>query len=149
MRDFVVDANWGHCTRARATRPSCSGRRRFRLGDAGPPTQVAAGPAIPLREPQTRNEGVAGSSPAVGSARVGVAREPAVGAGRAEVKWTAGCAQLDAGHASEPTPGPRLGLRNLARSLQDQGIIEGDSMQALGAFVASAEGLAVEACRAE
>jgi hypothetical protein len=38
----------------------------------------------------------------------------------------------------------RLGLRNLARSLHDQGIIEDDSMQALGAFVAGAEGLAVD-----
>jgi hypothetical protein len=38
-------------------------------------------------------------------------------------------------HASaEPTP--RLGLRNLARALYDAEVIEDDSMQALGAFVA-------------
>jgi hypothetical protein len=41
---------------------------------------------------------------------------------------------------------PRLGLRNLARALHELGIIADDSMQALGAFVAEAEGLAVEAC---
>jgi hypothetical protein len=42
---------------------------------------------------------------------------------------------------------PRLGLRNLARALYDQGLIEDDSMQALGAFVADELGLTVEACR--
>ena len=41
---------------------------------------------------------------------------------------------------------PRLGLRNLARQLHDQGILEDDSMQALGAFVADELGLEVEAC---
>lgn len=48
-------------------------------------------------------------------------------------------------HASE-FPTPRLGLRNLARALYEQGILEEDSMQALGAFVASALGLSIEAC---
>lgn len=42
---------------------------------------------------------------------------------------------------------PRLGLRNLARSLHDAGLIEDDSMAALGAFVAAAEGLEIDACR--
>jgi hypothetical protein len=42
---------------------------------------------------------------------------------------------------------PRLGLRNLARSLHDGGIIADDSMQALGAFVAAELGLEIEACR--
>jgi hypothetical protein len=41
---------------------------------------------------------------------------------------------------------PRLGLRNLARSLYDAGIIEDDSMQALGAFVAAELDLSIEAC---
>jgi hypothetical protein len=41
---------------------------------------------------------------------------------------------------------PRLGLRNLARMLYNAGIIEDDSMAALGQFVAEAEGLSVEAC---
>ena len=41
---------------------------------------------------------------------------------------------------------PRLGLRNLARALYDNGDIEDDSMQALGAFVAQAEELSIEAC---
>lgn len=41
---------------------------------------------------------------------------------------------------------PRVGLRNLARSLYDLGAIEDDSMQALGAFVAQAEGLSIDAC---
>jgi hypothetical protein len=42
---------------------------------------------------------------------------------------------------------PRLGLRNLARALYDQGVIEDDTMQALGAFVAAELGLDVGACR--
>jgi hypothetical protein len=42
---------------------------------------------------------------------------------------------------------PRLGLRNLARALADEGIIEDDSMQALGRFVALELGLSIEACR--
>jgi hypothetical protein len=37
---------------------------------------------------------------------------------------------------------PRLGLRNLARSLD----LEDDSMQALGAFVADASGYDIDAC---
>jgi hypothetical protein len=41
---------------------------------------------------------------------------------------------------------PRLGLRNLARSLYEAGMIEDDSMAALGAFVAAAEGLEIDAC---
>jgi hypothetical protein len=42
---------------------------------------------------------------------------------------------------------PRLGLRNLARALYEMGVIEHDTMQALGAFVASELGLTIEACR--
>lgn len=41
---------------------------------------------------------------------------------------------------------PRLGLRNLARALYEQGIIEDDTMQALGAFVAEELGLSTAAC---
>jgi hypothetical protein len=41
---------------------------------------------------------------------------------------------------------PRLGLRNLARALAEQGIIPDDSLHALGAFVAAELGLEVEAC---
>lgn len=41
---------------------------------------------------------------------------------------------------------PRLGLRNLARSLADQGVIDDDSMQALGAFVAHELDLTIDAC---
>lgn len=41
---------------------------------------------------------------------------------------------------------PRAGLRNLARSLYETSVLEDDSMQALGAFVADAEGYAIEAC---
>lgn len=48
-------------------------------------------------------------------------------------------------HASE-FPTPRLGLRNLARALYADGVIENDSMQALGSFVADALGLSIEAC---
>ncbi|MDT8305110.1 MAG: hypothetical protein RRC07_04185 [Anaerolineae bacterium] len=52
-------------------------------------------------------------------------------------------------HSSDPTDGedqPRVGLRNLARSLYDQGVIADDSMASLGAFVAAAEGLSIDAC---
>ena len=48
-------------------------------------------------------------------------------------------------HASQQ-PNPRLGLRNLARALYDDGIIPDDSMQSLGAFVADALGLEIDAC---
>lgn len=48
-------------------------------------------------------------------------------------------------HASQE-PTPRLGLRNLARALYGQGVIENDTLQALGAFVASALGLSIDAC---
>ena len=48
-------------------------------------------------------------------------------------------------HASQQ-PTPRLGLRNLARALADQGMIADDSLQALGQFVASALGLRIDAC---
>jgi hypothetical protein len=41
---------------------------------------------------------------------------------------------------------PRLGLRNLARALHEQGILEDDTMQALSAFVAEELGLDIEAC---
>lgn len=48
-------------------------------------------------------------------------------------------------HASRQD-NPRLGLRNLARALYEQGILEDDTMQALGAFVAGELGLSIEAC---
>jgi len=48
-------------------------------------------------------------------------------------------------HASEQ-PTPRAGLRNLAHELYEMGVIGDDSMAALGAFVASALGLSVDAC---
>ncbi len=41
---------------------------------------------------------------------------------------------------------PRLGLRNLARALHDQGVLDDDSMQSLGAFVADELGYEIEAC---
>lgn len=41
---------------------------------------------------------------------------------------------------------PRLGLRNLARFLYEQGVLPDDSMQALGAFVAAELGLSIDAC---
>jgi hypothetical protein len=41
---------------------------------------------------------------------------------------------------------PRLGLRNLARLLYEAGMIEDDSMQALGAFVATSLDETIEAC---
>lgn len=48
-------------------------------------------------------------------------------------------------HASEQ-PTPRLGLRNLARALFNDGILADDSIQSLGQFVADELGLSIEAC---
>ena len=48
-------------------------------------------------------------------------------------------------HASQQ-PTPRLGLRNLARALYDAGVLDDDSMAALGAFVADELGLGIDAC---
>jgi hypothetical protein len=48
-------------------------------------------------------------------------------------------------HASQQ-PTPRLGLRNLAVALYEAGVIEDDSMQALGVFVANELGLSIDAC---
>jgi hypothetical protein len=42
---------------------------------------------------------------------------------------------------------PRLGLRNLARSLYEADVIDDDSMQALGRFVVEVLDLTVDACR--
>ena len=50
------------------------------------------------------------------------------------------------GEHSSQFPTPRLGLRNLARELYAAGVIEDDSMQALGQFVAEELGLEIEAC---
>lgn len=47
-----------------------------------------------------------------------------------------------AGQQSEP----RVGLRNLAVALYEQGALPEPSIQALGAFVSSALGLSIEAC---
>jgi hypothetical protein len=51
------------------------------------------------------------------------------------------------GEHSSSFDSPRLGLRNLARALYEQGVLEDDSMQALGAFVADELGLSIEACQ--
>jgi hypothetical protein len=48
-------------------------------------------------------------------------------------------------HASQE-PTPRLGLANLASALYEAGAIPEPTMQALGAFVADALGLTVDAC---
>lgn len=48
-------------------------------------------------------------------------------------------------HSSEQ-PTPRVGLRNLARSLADAGIIDDDSMASLGVFVSTELGLSIDAC---
>ncbi len=42
---------------------------------------------------------------------------------------------------------PRLGLRNLARTLYEQGVIPDDTMTALGQFVSAELGLSIEACQ--
>ena len=50
------------------------------------------------------------------------------------------------GAHSSQQPTPRLGLRNLARALSDEGVIPDDTMAALGAFVATELGLSIDAC---
>lgn len=50
------------------------------------------------------------------------------------------------GKHSSQQPTPRLGLKNLAEALYDAGVIEDDTMSALGAFVASELGLSIDAC---
>jgi hypothetical protein len=49
-------------------------------------------------------------------------------------------------HSSQQA-NPRLGLRNLARALFDQGVLAEPTMQALGAFVATDLGLSIDACQ--
>jgi hypothetical protein len=56
-------------------------------------------------------------------------------------------AQLgEMGTHSSQQPNPRVGLANLARLLYMDGVIDEPTMQALGAFVADALGLSIEAC---
>jgi hypothetical protein len=50
------------------------------------------------------------------------------------------------GEHSSQMPTPRLGLRNLARLLYEEGILPDDTMQSLGAFVAAELGLSIDAC---
>ena len=52
----------------------------------------------------------------------------------------------DMGEHASQQPTPRLGLRNLARALYDAGALPDDSMQSLGAFVATDLGLSIDAC---
>jgi hypothetical protein len=51
------------------------------------------------------------------------------------------------GEHSSQQPTPRVGLRNLARYLYDEGIIPDDSMSALGVFVTTELGLSIDACQ--
>lgn len=48
-------------------------------------------------------------------------------------------------HASQQET-PRLGLRNLARALYEQGVLEDDTLRSLGAFVAAELDLSIDAC---
>lgn len=54
----------------------------------------------------------------------------------------------DMGEHASSQETPRVGLRNLARDLYEDGGygLEDDSIQALGAFVASSLGLSIDAC---
>ena len=48
-------------------------------------------------------------------------------------------------HASQQAT-PRLGLRNVARALYEQGLLPDDSLQALGAFLSAALELSIDSC---
>jgi hypothetical protein len=50
------------------------------------------------------------------------------------------------GQHSSSYPTPRLGIRNLARSLAELGVIPDDSMASLGQFVAAEFGYDIDAC---
>lgn len=50
------------------------------------------------------------------------------------------------GTHSSSQANPRLGLRNLARALAEAGVLPDDSMESLGAFVATELGLSIDAC---
>ena len=50
------------------------------------------------------------------------------------------------GNYASQQPTPRLGLRNLARALYEGGVIDADTMQALGVFVTTELGLSIDAC---
>jgi hypothetical protein len=52
----------------------------------------------------------------------------------------------DMGLHSSSEATPRLGLRNLARYLYDEGVIPDDTMEALGVFVTGELGLSIDAC---
>lgn len=75
---------------------------------------------------------------------------PTVGAANGKACWgqaTAVFAQTGVmGEHASDQPTPRLGLANLARALYDDGVIDAPTMQALGAFVADALGLSIDAC---
>jgi len=61
---------------------------------------------------------------------------------------TAVFAQMgDMGEHSSQQSSPRVGLHNLAVILYDAGVISEPSMAALGAFVADALGLSIDACQ--
>ena len=51
------------------------------------------------------------------------------------------------GEHSSSFESPRLGLRNLARDLYSKDMLPDASLQSLGAFVAQADGLAIDACQ--
>jgi hypothetical protein len=48
-------------------------------------------------------------------------------------------------HASQQ-PTPRLGLKNLAEALYEQGVLDEPTLQALGAWTSSELGLSIDAC---
>lgn len=52
----------------------------------------------------------------------------------------------DMGEHASGQEEPRLGLRNVARALHEAGVLADDTLEALGAFLASAAGLEVAAC---
>ena len=75
---------------------------------------------------------------------------PAVAAANPHACWgqaSAVFAQLgEMGEHASQYETPRAGLANLARYLYDMGDIPAPTMQALGAFVAAAWGLSIDAC---
>jgi hypothetical protein len=93
-----------------------------------------------------------GSSDAVGSLVAGAEARPSEHSVTTSQACWGQASQVFArmglmGEHSSSFETPRLGLRNLARALYEQGILPDDTMQSLGAFVARELKLTIAACQ--
>ena len=96
-----------------------------------------------------QESGFSPTSPSV-AASVGGSETAALGTRSDRACWgeaTQALAGLgEMGYHASQQPTPRLGLRNVARLLNDLGLLPDDSLQSLGAFLSSALGLNIDSC---